>query len=103
MEIEIVEKKDNPLLNRLEVTFVVSHPKSQTPKRNEVKDILAGSLGVKKEVVIIDNMEPTFGKPSTYGYAKIYKTVEDARKVEPIYIQKRNHIYVEKKKEEGGE
>ncbi|MCD6461786.1 MAG: 30S ribosomal protein S24e [Thermoplasmata archaeon] len=103
MEIQITEKKDNPLLNRTEVTFVISHPKGQTPKRNEVKDALANLLGAKKEMIIINNMDTTFGKPETYGYAKIYKTVEDARKVEPVHIQKRNHIYVEKKKEEGGE
>ncbi len=101
MEIEILEKKENPLLNRVEVYFAVHHPKTPTPKRNDVKDALANVLNTRKDLVVIDSMEPTFGKPTTFGYAKIYSSVEVARSIEPEHIQRRNNIYVEKKKEEG--
>ena len=97
MEVEILEKKDNTLLKRTEIEFKIGHPKSTTPKRNEVRDLVATELGAKKESVVIDNLKSTFGKPVTYGYAKVYKSVEDARTIESVHIQKRNHIYVEKK------
>jgi ribosomal protein S24E len=35
MEIELMEKKDHPLLSRIEVTFKVKHPNETTPKRYE--------------------------------------------------------------------
>ena len=38
MEIQITEKQENELLNRLEVKFKVLHAKEKTPKRSEVKD-----------------------------------------------------------------
>ena len=101
MEVEIKNKKENVLLKRIEVDFEVSHPKSTTPKRNEVRDAIATAMGAKKDAVVIDNMKTTFGKPVTYGYAKVYKSVDDARQMELEHIQKRNHIFVEKKPAEG--
>ncbi|MCK4718341.1 MAG: 30S ribosomal protein S24e [Thermoplasmata archaeon] len=103
MEIEIVDKKENAILKRVEVEFAVSHPNGPTPKRNEVRDSIADAMGAKKETVVIDQLSSTFGKPTTYGYAKVYKTVEDARAVEMEHIQKRNNIFVEKKAAEKGE
>ena len=107
MEVEILNKKENMLLNRVEVEFSVSHPQGATPKRNEVRDAIATEMGAKKEAVVVDHLTSTFGKPVTYGYCKVYKSVEEARKIELEHIQKRNNIYVDKKaaekKAEGAE
>ncbi|UCE38136.1 MAG: 30S ribosomal protein S24e [Thermoplasmata archaeon] len=107
MEVEIISKKENPVIERLEVNFKVSHPKEVTPKRKEVRDEIAAQLKVPKDRIVIDNMQPEFGKPETLGYAKVYKNKNDALKTESEAVLKRNNLFEEKKekgeeKKEGG-
>ena len=99
MELKILEKKDNPLLHRVEVKFEVSHPKSKTPSRDEVRNLLTANLNADKNRVILDNMHTPFGSTTTTGFAKIYDDVENAKKIEPDYILIRNKL-IEKKEEE---
>ena len=97
MELEIQNKKENPLLNRTEVHFVVHHPNSATPKRENVREELSKALKVTKDRVVVDNMAPSFGVHDTEGYAKIYPSKEEAMKVEREYLLKRNHMEPPKK------
>jgi len=90
MELEIIEKRENPLLNRTEIKFRVKHQGEKTPERELVKNDLAEMLKVNKSLIIIDYIRPGFGMAISSGYAKVYKSMEDARRVEPSYILKRN-------------
>jgi len=90
MELEIIEKRENPLLNRTEIKFRVKHQGEKTPERELVKNDLAEMLKVNKNLVIIDHIRPSFGMAISSGYAKIYKSIEDVKRVEPSYILKRN-------------
>ena len=92
MEIEIVSKKENELLDRTEVTFKASHPKEGTPQREAVREKLASMLKAAKERVIVDSMDSEFGKMETVGYAKVYKTKESAMKFEREYVLVRNKL-----------
>jgi|Deesub1362A_J573_1020465.scaffolds.fasta_scaffold03193_6 small subunit ribosomal protein S24e len=92
MELEIINRRDNRLFKRVEVTFRVKHPKGATPTRNDVRNLIAGNMGVEVKRVIIDHMKSEFGMPVTKGYAKIYDTVEDAKAIEPDYILIRNGL-----------
>ena len=100
MEIDIVEKHDDLLLERTEVRALVKHPKSATPSRKEIKEAMKEVLGLNKEILVVDVMESHFGKDETKIYAKIYKSVEKARAVESDHILKRNGLYEEPKKRE---
>ncbi|HLE97054.1 MAG TPA: 30S ribosomal protein S24e [Candidatus Thermoplasmatota archaeon] len=101
MEIEILSKKDNPLLDRTEVQFKVVHPNAETPKRDNVREKLAGALNAKKALVVVDRMDSTFGRHETKGYAKIYATVDALSKLERHHVLKRNKLeeHIPKKKE----
>lgn len=104
MEIEILTKKENPLLGRLEVQFKVLHPNEGTPKRDAVREELAKQLKATKEKVVVDHMNADFGKQETRGYAKIYTKKEKALEIEREHILKRNKIQkAGKKKEEAKE
>jgi ribosomal protein S24E len=92
MEIEVIQKKDSPLLSRTEISFKIKHPKESTPKRSEVREELALQMSVKKNCVVIDNMQAEFGKPETIGFAKIYLKDKDAREYERKHILKRNRL-----------
>jgi small subunit ribosomal protein S24e len=102
MEVEIVSKKENILLDRTEVKFKAVHPKEGTPQRDVIRDKLVSLLKASKERVIVDAMNSEFGKTETVGYAKVYKTKEAAMKYEREQILVRNKlkekVKVEKKK-----
>ena len=103
MELEIQSKKENPLLDRTEVHFVVHHPNEPSPRRENVRDALSKELSVMKELVIVDNLKSSFGVHDTKGYAKIYSKKEVALKVEREHIIKRNHLLKKKDKKKGDE
>lgn len=98
MDIEIQTQTKNPLLNRTDVHFKVLHTGEQTPKRELVRSELAEKLKVKKDQVIIDNMQSHFGISHTQGYAKIYKNTKEAQEYERRHILKRNHAAPAKEK-----
>jgi small subunit ribosomal protein S24e len=98
MDIKVLEEKKNPLLQRREVKFSVSHNLG-TPSRDDIKAKIAAYLNSKPELVIIDNMKSEFGKRETKGYAKIYETAERLKSVETEHIVQRNEKKKEAKKE----
>lgn len=98
MEIEIVDRKENKLLNRIEVKFNILHEGEKTPERELVRSNLSSLLKVKKDLVIVDYIKPKFGIQQSAGYAKIYKTIDDAKKIEREHILRRNKVG-EKKEE----
>ncbi len=89
MEIEIIEKKMNPLLKRQEIWFNVHH-KGATPARDDVKNKLTAMLNAKPELVIIERMRSEFGIRKTRGYAKIYKSKKELDDIERAHIVQRN-------------
>ncbi len=92
MKIEIESREENKLLNRTEVHFRVIHPKEKTPSREETRNQIAANLQVQKELVIIDNQKSKFGKNFTEGYAKVYRTKEEAMALEPDFLLIRNGL-----------
>ena len=102
MEVQIVSTKENPLLKRREVKFMIEHgPKSKTPGRLEVKKALAAELKIGEELVFVKEMRTKTGTGTAVGSANAYETAEQAKRVEPEYIVKRNSP--EKPKEEAKE
>lgn len=92
MELEIVSKKDNPLLDRVELEVLVHHSGEPTPKRSEVREQVAAAVNAKKDQVLVDHMESTFGTGLTRGYVKVYKTKEAAMAIEREPLIKRNNL-----------
>ena len=87
---EIIERKENPLLNRVEISFRWNHSKEATPK---LSDIVAAAAkaepGSKKELTFVKNVNTRFGRPQTTGIAVIYGDAESAT-VEPDYVHNRH-------------
>ena len=89
MDIQVIEEKNNPNLNRREIVFKVIHDAS-TPSRKSVVERLAATLNSKSSLVFVDSLKTEFGKRETIGYAKIYETAERAKQVERVHIIERN-------------
>jgi small subunit ribosomal protein S24e len=100
MDIEISDKKQNPLLSRWEVRFFVQHQNEKTPTRDQVREKLAAQLNAKKGNVVVDSMSSVYGQGATRGYARVYDAQEALAKNEPHYILKRNKLEELKPKKE---
>ena len=87
---EIVERMENKLLNRVEIKFSWRHNGKATPSRREVMDLVK-TLEPKSnpEFIIIKDCNTRFGQPLTTGVAYIYAD-HDSMAVEPKYIHKRH-------------
>ena len=100
MEIEITSKKNNPLMNRTEVRFIVHHENEKTPTRAIIRNDLADELNAKKEAVIVDKLVSHFGIQHTEGYAKVYTSVKKEEELERKFLLKRNSVVSKKEKKE---
>ncbi len=91
MEINITKDWDNPLLDRKEITFNISHT-GATPSRDEIKNKLVALLNSRHELVIVDKIGTEYGTQNTTGYAKMYSDVDRANEIENKYVLKRNEL-----------
>jgi len=101
MELEITDKKTNPLLKRTEVQFLTRHENEGTPNRKLICSELADTLNTKPENIIIDSITSSFGSNISKGYAKAYSNREQAESVERKFQLKRNNVQGTPKKKEG--
>ena len=92
MEIEITSKKENTLLERVEVEFTIAHPEEKTPTRDSVRAKLSDMLKAPKDAVVVDHLKSKFGQMVTVGYAKVYKDGDTAKKIEREHILIRNKL-----------
>jgi len=92
LKIEIESKKENVLQERMEMYFRVDHQGEPTPSRDAIKSKLAELLNVQKERVVIASARTEFGKSETRGYAKVYDSVDAAKKHESKYVLVRNKL-----------
>jgi len=89
LDIQVIEAKNNAILNRREIVFRVIHDEA-TPSRKSVVERLAATQNTKIGLVYVDSLKTEFGKRETIGYAKIYETAERAKEIERAHIIERN-------------
>ncbi|WP_304044842.1 30S ribosomal protein S24e [Methanobrevibacter gottschalkii] len=90
MEIEFIEEKENKLFNRKEIKFYVDYDGEATPKILDIKSKLVALLNTKKELLVVDNVQPHYGEPKALGYAKVYETVDDLKYIETNHVLAKN-------------
>jgi ribosomal protein S24E len=90
---EKTSRKENKLLNRVEIGFQWKHDGKSTPSRKEVMDLVATlEPGSKTDLIVVKDCKTRFGQPLTTGMAFIYGD-EESMKVEPEYIHKRHESF----------
>ena len=81
MKIEIIGKKENKLLKRVEVKAKATEY-AATPKRKDVLEELSKKLGVNIENIAIKRIGQEFGKTESIVTANAYDSVDDLKKTE---------------------
>ena len=87
---EITDRKENPILNRVELAWQWRHVGAATPTRNEIIDaVVKMEPGATKDCVLVKSVNTRFGQPLTTGNAFVYGDRADLEK-EPKYILARH-------------
>ncbi|MEM2943775.1 MAG: 30S ribosomal protein S24e [Methanomassiliicoccales archaeon] len=100
MKIEIIEKKENVLQQRLEVRFKIDHTGEPTPSRDAIRSKLSEILNAPKERVILTSAKTEFGRSHTVGYAKVYDSIETAKLKESKFVLVRNKLAEKEQKKQ---
>ena len=103
MEIDIFEEKENKVFNRKEIKFYVDYDGEATPKVLDIKSKLVALLNTKKDLIVVDNVQPHYGEPKAIGYAKVYDTVDDLKYIEAKHVIAKNEEPEEPAEEEADE
>ncbi len=86
---EIIDRKENPLLNRVEIEFRWNHEGAATPSRAEMLNGIASiEPGSNRDLIVIKDVKTRFGIGSTTGVGLVYSDKE-SMKVEPSYMHER--------------
>lgn len=76
----ILEEKENKLLNRKEIKIVVESEKA--PSEKEVIDFISNEKKADKELIKVDRIKGKFGRRTFLLELKIYNSKENMDKVE---------------------
>lgn len=98
MKVEILNKKENPLLKRKQFEVKIIHD-AVTPSINEIRQKISASKEIGKGVIIIDSFKSQYGTKETIGTVKVYETKERALEIEPKHRLIKNGLIEGEKKE----
>ena len=87
---EILERKDNLALDRVEIKFQWNHSNEPTPSLSQmVKEAAKAEPGADINLVVVKNVNTRFGMSRTTGTALIYGSAE-SKSIEPDYVIERH-------------
>jgi len=82
MKLEIKEKKENPLLSRIEVSGIVTFA-GATPSNEQMAQGIASQLKVDASVVKMKSIYTGFGEQQAKFLAFVYKSKEELDRIDP--------------------
>jgi len=103
MDMEIVEKRHNPILERDEIRFEISHDGVATPNLADARRVLCAKLNSKPELVVIEGIYSHFGSSTSRGLARVYKDASRLKSIEAKRILNKNFAPPEVKEAEAKE
>ena len=103
MEIKIISKKENPLLNRTEIEFECDYPGEGTPNIMDVKHKIVALEDSSNDLLVVDSMKPSYGATKAVGLAKVYDSIEKLQEIEAKAVLAKNEEPEEEVAEESEE
>ncbi|MEM4772635.1 MAG: hypothetical protein QW648_01340 [Nanoarchaeales archaeon] len=92
MEIKIIERNENKILDREEIYAIVEHEGEATPKREDIKKKIAAMIGVDENLLVVKKILSLYNQQKSRVWVNVYKNKEVMLKIEPKHILKRNKI-----------
>ncbi len=98
MDVEIISKKQNKLLDRTEIEAQIRYDGAM-PNRKEIKEKVCTKLGFNPENSAIRKIDTGFALKRINALIHAYASKEKMMKTEPLYILVREGLAEKKKKE----
>ena len=92
MKLNVIEVKENPLLKRKEIRYLIEFDNDTSPSRETIREVIARNYKADHSLVIVDKNLQITGSHSMEGYSKIYNNKEAAMLYEPDYELNRNKL-----------
>ena len=89
MKVNIISKKENPLLARQEIEFEVKDSKV-TPSRKEIRQQIAAHINTDEKHLVVDVLVQSYGSTEIKGVARVYKDEKDIKRTETKKVIIRN-------------
>ena len=87
---EVINRKENQALDRVELQFQWDHSNEATPSLSQMVDAAAKTEpGADRDMVVVKNVNTRFGMSRTTGTALIYGSAE-SKSIEPKYVIERH-------------
>ncbi|WP_414837551.1 hypothetical protein ACK3SF_04740 [Candidatus Nanosalina sp. VS9-1] len=82
MEVQIESVRENPLLERRQVTLAVDHEDDSTPSREDIKSRFAAENAVDEEKIEVGTIHTGFGRNSSKTELKVYEEFDYSEDLE---------------------
>ncbi|MEM0379173.1 MAG: hypothetical protein QW038_00415 [Nanopusillaceae archaeon] len=92
MEIKIIERNENKILDRDEIYAIIEHKNEATPKREDIKKKIAAMIGADENLVVIKKILSFYNQQKSRVWVNVYRDRNSMIKLEPKYILKRNKL-----------
>jgi small subunit ribosomal protein S24e len=98
MEIQILEEKNNPLLERKEIQLRIIQD-AGSPKIADLRKKIAAQLSLNESLFVVQNVYAEYGMNESRCLLKVYASNERLEAVEADHVLRKNGL----KKEESNE
>lgn len=95
MDIEIINEKENPLLERKEIAIKVIHP-SGSPKFGEIRSKMAAIKDLDNDKFVLQSVKALYGASESTAEVRVYLSNDRMMNVEQMFVLKKNGHIVEK-------
>ena len=99
MKVNFIEEKNNVLLGRKEIEFEVEET-TTVPSRTDVCKKIAALKGADEALTVVEKIGHYFGSQKVKGFAKIYSSKENLKKLEREHILDRHLPKAERKQKQ---
>ena len=82
MEVQIESVRNNPLLDRRQVTVAVDHEEEATPSREDIKSRFAAEKTLNEEAIEVGTIKTGYGSNSSITELKVYEEFEYSEDLE---------------------
>ena len=88
---DVIIRKENLLLNRIELEFRIQHNQQPTPSRKKMIELVVkAEPDAKAELTILKHVNTRFGQALTTGFAHIYLDKNSMNSTEMEYMLNRH-------------
>ena len=91
MEIQIIEEKDNPLLERKEIQLRVIQD-AGSPKISDLRKKIAAQLSLDENLFVVQRVYAEYGMNESRCVLKIYNSEERLKAVEAVHVLRKNGL-----------